>query len=73
MGEKVRYQSVPFDAYRALGFPGAEDLGNMFQFKHDFNEYFCSVRDVEKARTLNPELQSFRDWLGHNASRIPRE
>ncbi len=32
LGEPVRYHAVPFDVYRGLGFPGADDLGNMFQF-----------------------------------------
>jgi hypothetical protein len=26
----------------AFGFPGADDLGNMFQVKRDFNEEFCA-------------------------------
>ena len=36
LGTEVVYQAVPFDVYRGFGFPGADDLGNMFQFKHDF-------------------------------------
>src|SRR5687767_11121546 len=51
LGQEVRYNSVPPEVYRAFGFPGAEDLGNMFQFKRDFNDYFCAVRDVDFART----------------------
>ena len=73
LGVEVVYQAVPFDVYRSLGFPGADDLGNMFQFKHDFNQQFCGARDVETSRRLNPELQSFRDWLRANAKRIPLE
>jgi uncharacterized protein YbjT (DUF2867 family) len=71
LGEKVRYNAVSPEAYRGLGFPGAEDLGNMFQFKRDFEGYFCSARDPEVARSLNPELQSFGDWLAGNKDRIP--
>ena len=33
LGRKVDFQDVPFDVYRGLGFPGAEDLGNMFQWQ----------------------------------------
>src|SRR5688500_2688687 len=62
LGQEVRFNSVPPEVYRAFGFPGAEDLGNMFQFKRDFNDYFCEVRDVDFARTLNPELQTFATW-----------
>jgi hypothetical protein len=61
------------EVYRGLGFPGAEDLGNMFQFKRDFNEDFCRVRDIGLARALHPGLQSFDMWLERNAGRIPLE
>lgn len=71
LGEQVRYNAVPFDVYRGLGFPGADDLGNMFQFKHDFEEYFCGTRSLDSTRELNPELQSFDSWLKTNAGRIP--
>lgn len=70
LGEKVNHVDVSFEAYRGFGFPGAEDLGNMFQFKHDFNAEFCGARSVELSRELNPELQSFAAWLAKNAARI---
>ena len=38
--KEVRYNSVPPEVYRAFGFPGADDLGNMFQFKRDFEDYY---------------------------------
>ena len=69
--EDVSYFAVPFDAYRSFGFDGAEDLGNMFQFKHDFNDYFTGVRSLDETRTLNPALQSFETWLAENKERIP--
>jgi uncharacterized protein YbjT (DUF2867 family) len=73
LGEEVRYQDVPPETYRGLGFPGAEDLGNMFQFKRDFNAYFCGARDLANSRALNPALQSFEVWLTRNVTRIPSE
>jgi uncharacterized protein YbjT (DUF2867 family) len=73
IGREVRYNDVPPDVYRALDFPGADDLGNMFQFKRDFQEYFCGVRNVNFSRTLNPELQTFNEWLANNKDRIPIE
>ena len=39
----MRYNAVSPEAYRGFGFPGAEDLGNMFQFYADFEDYFCGV------------------------------
>jgi uncharacterized protein YbjT (DUF2867 family) len=73
LGEPVRYDDVSPQTYRSFGFPGAEDLANMYQFMRDFNRDFCGVRDVELARALNPSLQSFRDWLASNRERLPLE
>lgn len=73
LGEEVRYNNVPPEVYRSLDFPGADDLGNMFQFKRDFNEYYCGVRDTENTRALNPSLQSFGEWLARNKQRIALE
>ena len=50
---------------------GADDLGNMFQFKRDFNADFVGARDLSLARELNPELKDFDTWLAANADRIP--
>jgi uncharacterized protein YbjT (DUF2867 family) len=71
LGREVRHADVPPDVYRGFGFPGAEDLGNMFQFKRDFNAEFCAARSVEFSRSLNPRLQSFAQWLDANAGQIP--
>jgi uncharacterized protein YbjT (DUF2867 family) len=70
LGREVRYNAVPFDAYRSLGFPGADDLGNMFQFKCDFNEYFCGARSIAFSKSVNPELQDFRAWLDNNRAAL---
>jgi uncharacterized protein YbjT (DUF2867 family) len=72
LGEPVRHFAVPFDMYRSFDFPGAEDLGNMFQVKHDFNEEFRAARSIETSRRLNPALLDFRGWLAQYGSRIPR-
>ena len=71
LGEEVRYNDVPPDVYRSFGFPGAEDIGNMFQFKRDCNEDYCGARDLGVSRSLNPELQTFDAWLAANKDRIP--
>jgi uncharacterized protein YbjT (DUF2867 family) len=71
LGQDVRYHDVSPEEYRHFGFPGAEDLGNMFQFKRDFEDVFCGARNPAVARALNPSLQSFETWLSENKSRIP--
>jgi uncharacterized protein YbjT (DUF2867 family) len=73
LGQDVRYNDVPPEVYRSFGFPGAEDLGNMFQFKRDFERDFCKARDIDFARKLNPDLQTFDAWLAKNKERIPLE
>jgi uncharacterized protein YbjT (DUF2867 family) len=71
LGKEVRYNEVPADVYRAFGFPGAEDMGNMFQFKRDFEQAYCGARSIQVSRALNPALQTFEGWLKTNAGRIP--
>lgn len=73
LGRKVTYNEVAPEVYRGFGFPGAEDLGNMFQFKRDFSEDFRKARNLERSRELNPRLQSFEQWLAANKDRIPLE
>jgi len=73
IGRPVRYNAVTPAVYRSFGFPGADDVGNMFQFKRDFNDDYCRLRDPALARSLNPELQTFAQWLTENATRIPLE
>jgi uncharacterized protein YbjT (DUF2867 family) len=72
LGEDVRYDYVPPEVYRTFGFPGADDLANMFQFKRDFETAFCGARDLGVSRSLNPELQTFAQWLDKNKDRMPR-
>jgi uncharacterized protein YbjT (DUF2867 family) len=71
LGRKVGYNAVSFDAYRGFGFPGADDLGNMFQYKAEFEKEYCAARDLAFSRSLNPQLQTFAQWLAANKQRIP--
>ena len=68
VGKEIRYTNVPPEVYRTFGFPGADDLGNMFQFKRDFNDYFVGVRDITFAR----DRKSTRLNSSHSSpSRMP--
>ncbi|HEY5534364.1 MAG TPA: NmrA/HSCARG family protein [Ignavibacteria bacterium] len=73
LGQEVRFNDVPAEVYRNFGFPGAQDLGNMFQFKRDFESDFCGARNLNLSRELNPALQTFEMWLTKNKNRIPLE
>ena len=73
LGQTVRYNAVTPEMYRGFGFAGAEDLGNMFQFNCDFESVCCGARNLDVSRSLNPELQTFDEWLSRNKDRIPLE
>ncbi len=67
-GQCVVYQHVPREAFAALGFPGAGDLANMF----DFNRRFVPSRrgDIEQCRMLYPGMRTFETWLEANRERL---
>ena len=71
LGRTITFQDVPFDVFRGLGFPGAEDLGNMFQHHQLMGEAFQRARDPKATRELDASVKTFAQWLGANASRIP--
>jgi len=71
IGEHVHYNAISPDAFRALGFPGADELGNMWQFKRDFEIAYRGRRDVARARKLHPGIANFATWLAANKARIP--
>lgn len=73
LGQAVSYNAVSPATYRSFGFPGADDLGNMFQFNSDFTTEFCAARNLQTSRALNPSLQTFDAWLAANKTRIPLE
>jgi uncharacterized protein YbjT (DUF2867 family) len=72
LGQPVNYFAVDFNTYRGFGFPGADDLGNMFQYYVEFEKEFVAARSLDVARSLNPELLDFKAWLGKYGSLIPR-
>jgi len=71
LGETVGYAAVPPDVFRTFGFPGAEDLGNMFQFNTEFADSYCAARDLDTSRELHPGLLTFEQWVAENADKIP--
>jgi uncharacterized protein YbjT (DUF2867 family) len=71
LGEKVRYDAVTPEVYRGYDNAAAKDVANMFQYMSEFERDFCSVRNVETSRSLNPDLQNFDRWLSRNKDRIP--
>ena len=70
LGIVVKYHAVEPDAYRGFDFPGADEMGNMFQVYRDFEEQVLGARSVEVARSLNPSMQTFEQWLTKNKSKL---
>ncbi|MEU9305137.1 NmrA/HSCARG family protein [Streptomyces sp. NPDC048269] len=70
LGQTVRYRPVTAGAFRALGFPGADEAGNMFQFYADCEDHFTAARDLIAVRELNPALQDFRTWLAAHGEEL---
>ena len=71
LGREVVYNAVTPEVYRSFGFPGADDLGNMFQFKRDFQDHYCGARSLEFSRSVDPSLETLDAWLSRNKARIP--
>jgi uncharacterized protein YbjT (DUF2867 family) len=71
LGEPVIYNKIPADVYRSFGFPGADDLGNMFQIYDEFEKELNKTRDVSMSKQLNPDLMNFEHWLTKYANKIP--
>ena len=67
----VKYNAPEPNDYRAYGFQGADEYGNMFQVYRDFEKQVLGARSLETTRALNPQVQSFDQWLQKNKSRIP--
>ncbi|KAA0098649.1 NmrA/HSCARG family protein [Mycolicibacterium sp. P1-18] len=63
LGEEVSYRPLGWDDFRAQGFPGAVEMGNMFQYYAQNSARFVDDRDLSGVRALNPGLLSFREWL----------
>lgn len=70
LGESIVFQDVPFDVFRGLGFPGADDLGNMFEYQQLLGDRFLKSRDAKLTRELNPSTMDFDEWLKANLSKI---
>ena len=65
----VQYNAVDADVYRSFGFPGADEMGNMFQDYRDF-EKEDAWRIEHREGKLNPQLQSFDQFLAKNKDKV---
>lgn len=67
-GKTIRYGHIPRETFAAFGFPGAEDLADMFEY---YRVHIPSrADDVKTGRAVAPDLQSFETWMTRNAARL---
>jgi len=66
----VQYNAVEADLYRSFGFPGADEMGNMFQVYRDFEKEVLAARSLETTRKLNPALQNFEQFVSKQQGAI---
>jgi uncharacterized protein YbjT (DUF2867 family) len=70
LGITCTFDAVAPATYRRLAFPGADDLGNMFQIFDEFEQQYRASRSVAATRALVPTLMNFDQWLEKYKSRI---
>lgn len=68
LGVTVRYRYIPRDAFAGLGFPGAEELANMFEVQR--LHILHRKGDLMNCWYMNPHMQSFESWLKKNKTRF---
>ena len=73
IGKEIQYNPIRPETYRSFGFPGAEDLGNMFEFNTEIYSLYPDARNIDKTRALNPGTLSFAAWAEQNKDKIPLE
>jgi uncharacterized protein YbjT (DUF2867 family) len=66
----IYYHAAGADEYRGYGFPGADEMGNMFQVYRDFEPQVLGARSLDTARSLNPGLQNFDAFVANNKAKI---
>jgi uncharacterized protein YbjT (DUF2867 family) len=67
-GEKVIYDYIPREIYASFGFPGAEELANMFECQRLYIP--GRQRDMEESYKLNPKMQNLETWLKRNKEKF---
>ncbi|HEX2122946.1 MAG TPA: NmrA family NAD(P)-binding protein, partial [Thermoanaerobaculia bacterium] len=67
-GATIRYEHVPREVFAALGFRGAEDLADMWEY---YRYHIPSrLRDIETCRAIAPGMQSFETWVARNTGKL---
>ena len=68
LGKSVEYNHIPRETFASFGFPGAEDLANMFEYNRLYIPNRCA--DVSESRSLYSGMQNFTTWLTANREKF---
>ncbi|HTI08188.1 MAG TPA: NmrA/HSCARG family protein [Puia sp.] len=71
LGRTIRYNYIPRDVFAQLGFPGAEELANMFEVQRLHIPHRRG--DLLNCYHMNPRMQSFEVWLQRNKHKFFQE
>ena len=66
----IHYNPIDADTFRTFPIPGAEEIGNNFQYFRDFNDEFLQFRSVELMNELNPNPQTFAEFVSAHRDQI---
>lgn len=69
-GKTIRYRYIPREEYAAFGFPGAEELANMFEVQR--LHIPGRQLDLIESYGLHPAMQTFTQWLDRNKKKFER-
>jgi hypothetical protein len=65
LGQPVGFRAVTVAEFRSYGFPGAEELADMFEFMDTYGDSLG--RSVEDTKALIPKLTTFDEWAAAHA------
>jgi uncharacterized protein YbjT (DUF2867 family) len=68
LGKKIVYRYIPREVFAKFGFPGADDLANMFEYYRLFVPY--GQADIEQSLALYPGMQCFEPWIQANKDKF---
>ena len=68
LGKRIYFNYIPRDVYAGFGFPGAEELANMFEVQRLYIKN--RQLDLIESYGLNPSMQSLENWIIKNKDRF---
>jgi NmrA-like family len=65
-GKKFSYMFLDRNTCAGFGYPGADDIANMFEFKKLNNEAFVKMRELSQGKAVNPNIEDAKTWVKNN-------